>query len=58
MIMTKKCACCNKEFECKHSADCWCSKYTISNTLREYLKNNFNDCLCEDCLKKVLLEFK
>lgn len=52
--MIKKCPRCNKEFECKHSADCWCSKYTLTYKLIECLKNNYNDCLCEDCLRSLI----
>ena len=52
--MTKKCPRCNKEFECKHSATCWCSKYSISDNVRLFLKDNFSDCLCEDCLKEII----
>ena len=56
--MTKKCPRCNKEFECRHSADCWCSKYTLTDNIREFLKNNYENCLCENCLKIIIEESK
>ena len=55
--MTKKCPRCSKEFECSHSSTCWCSKYTINEKVREYLKNNYQDCLCEECLNSVIKNF-
>ena len=52
--MTKTCPKCNKKFECQHSANCWCSKYSIPDNVSVYLKDNFTGCLCEDCLKQVI----
>ena len=52
--MTKNCPRCNKEFECQHKATCWCSKYSISDNVRLFLKDNFSDCLCEDCLNALI----
>ena len=52
--MTKKCPRCNNSFECSHDSNCWCSRYAISHDVRIYLKNNFSDCLCEDCIKAII----
>jgi hypothetical protein len=48
--MKKKCPKCGKEFECKHSGECWCTSIVISKRLSEWLKENYKDCLCKDCL--------
>lgn len=49
--MNKKCPKCCAEFECLHNLDCWCSKYVLSEKLSLYLRSNYVDCLCENCLK-------
>ena len=54
--MIKKCPVCNVEFECKHDTNCWCSKYTLTNRVSIYLKENYSDCLCEDCLRNKIQE--
>lgn len=56
--MTKKCPRCNSTFECQHSSNCWCSKYTIPDNVKVYLKANYNDCLCENCLNAIIKEYK
>ncbi|MGM0647304.1 MAG: cysteine-rich CWC family protein [Bacteroidota bacterium] len=47
----KKCPRCGKLFICECSPRCWCTKYTISSSVRDSLEAQFADCLCEDCLK-------
>lgn len=54
--MTKICPRCNKSFECQHSSTCWCSKYELKLNVKKILKDNYNDCLCEDCLRKIIDE--
>jgi len=51
LIPTKKvCPRCGKTFECFHAKGCWCFEYTISPALTEKLRQEFNNCLCPDCL--------
>jgi hypothetical protein len=50
--MKKICPECGKEFECLHSKDCYCVKYKIKDKTMKLLKAKYNDCLCEDCLRK------
>lgn len=50
--MKKICPKCNKEFECKHSQECFCMKYSIPEEALNRLKKEFDNCLCEDCLKE------
>ena len=49
----KSCPRCGKAFECVHSADCWCAKIHLSDEAKTELKLQFNDCLCESCLKEI-----
>lgn len=53
MIMKKICPKCGAEFECKHAADCWCSRITLTDTTKLFLKERYNDCLCEKCLLEI-----
>lgn len=52
----KTCPNCNRNFECNHSANCWCSSILIQEDILNFLKRNFNDCLCEKCLHKLILK--
>ncbi len=56
--MKKICPKCKKEFECKHNKDCFCMKYPISEENLNILKKEFDNCLCEDCLKEYATKQK
>ncbi|MBR1769300.1 MAG: cysteine-rich CWC family protein [Bacteroidales bacterium] len=49
--MRKTCPKCKSEFECKHNENCFCMNYRLSADKLRILKNEFDGCLCEDCLK-------
>jgi hypothetical protein len=49
-IKIKSCARCAKDFECLHSAECWCAEYSIAPEAMNQLQKNFDNCLCPDCL--------
>ncbi len=51
--MTKTCPRCGKTFECVHSVDCWCVKVKLADATKAYLKANYSDCLCKDCLEEI-----
>ena len=53
LIMTKTCPRCGKTFECVHSIDCWCVKVKLTDATKAYLKENYSDCLCKDCLNEI-----
>ncbi len=50
----KICPICNSVFTCKNSDICWCSQIKIPTEILSLLKKNYNDCLCENCLKKII----
>ena len=53
--MQKNCAKCNKPFECntKNISSCDCNKVKLSPKQIEKLKQDYDNCLCLDCLKKL-----
>lgn len=50
--MKKICPKCGKEFECIHTADCWCAKVKLNDETRQKLKV-YPDCLCKECLESL-----
>jgi len=47
----KKCPSCGSLFECKGGEDCWCENYQILNKNYYRLMLDYDNCLCENCLK-------
>ncbi|MBP9889347.1 MAG: cysteine-rich CWC family protein [Leptospiraceae bacterium] len=52
---SKICPSCKKSFECKVASiqNCECATITLTATQRNYIAENFTDCLCVNCLKKI-----
>ncbi|UZJ40474.1 cysteine-rich CWC family protein [Prosthecochloris sp. SCSIO W1101] len=48
------CPVCGASFECKLSAECWCSSVNVPSEVREYLADRYDTCLCRDCLEKLV----
>jgi hypothetical protein len=48
----KKCPSCGNFFTCQGEDDCWCEKYQIPNKEFLRLSQDYNDCICPECLKK------
>ena len=51
----KYCPRCNSTFECKagNILLCQCNKVNLSEREKEYLSNNYNDCLCAACMEEI-----
>lgn len=51
------CESCGREFSCgANVGECWCFEFELkAETLAEW-RENFKDCLCEDCLRKFSKE--
>lgn len=48
----KVCESCGKTFSCgANIGKCWCFKVEISADTLENVAKEFENCLCEDCLK-------
>lgn len=51
--MEKKCSKCNTAFNCTNeSSGCWCEQVTLSTQVLSYLEENYDNCLCPDCLQE------
>ena len=47
------CESCGKEFSCGvNVGKCWCFEIDLSQEKLAELRENFNGCLCKDCLDK------
>jgi len=57
--MKKRCKRCSTEFNCR--ADrielCSCKKVNLVNGVRDYIKDNYADCLCPKCLNETNMYF-
>ncbi|HEV7645122.1 MAG TPA: cysteine-rich CWC family protein [Pyrinomonadaceae bacterium] len=48
------CESCGAEFTCNAGQEhCWCSEVKVSPENLTALKENFNSCLCRECLEKL-----
>ena len=54
--MKKICPKCGKEFECKHDKTCFCTRYSLSKEALRELKEKYDNCLCEDCLRQYAVK--
>ncbi|SEP11932.1 cysteine-rich CWC family protein [Niastella yeongjuensis] len=51
--MIKKCSKCETAFNCQNeSRGCWCEEVQLSTRQLDYLKENYENCLCPNCLKE------
>lgn len=51
-MRTVVCPRCKQKFVCQHNATCFCANYRITQELSDKLRQMYNDCLCEECLKE------
>ncbi|PZR37624.1 MAG: hypothetical protein DI538_12075 [Azospira oryzae] len=51
----KACPRCQAVFECKvgNVGNCQCQAVQLSDELQKRIQNEFEDCLCADCLKEL-----
>ena len=52
---SKTCPSCNSSFECKVGSilECECMNVQLTHLQRDYIRENFTDCLCVNCLRKI-----
>jgi hypothetical protein len=54
---TKTCESCGRDFSCgAASAKCWCFEVDMSPETLAKLRENFKNCLCQDCLENISKE--
>lgn len=50
---TKTCEACGKSFGCGvNTGKCWCFEVDLSRETLEQLREDFKNCLCQECLEK------
>lgn len=52
----KKCPKCGNFFTCDGDNDCWCEKVQIHQKDFLRISQEYNDCLCPECLKSYAEE--
>jgi len=56
-IKHKKCSKCNAEFTCNDSGNsCWCNNHELTKEQLVALKENYDNCLCEQCILQFILK--
>ena len=51
-IETSKCPKCGADFHCSTSSKCWCYEIDVPTETMEKLQEEYDGCLCPDCLKE------
>lgn len=49
--INRNCPRCKAGFHCDEQEGCWCEKLTLDQATLKFLRMNYIDCLCENCLK-------
>ena len=52
IIEQKVCPGCGKSFLCSPSGKCWCFEMYVSPIKLKFIEENFDSCLCPECLHK------
>jgi len=54
-IKTKNCSNCGAVFSCNDNGNsCWCNNHNLTAEQLNYLRNNYDNCLCETCIKNIV----
>jgi hypothetical protein len=56
----KKVACpvCGEQFTCGMSSSCWCATRVVPESVRHYLAERYETCVCSSCLDRLIEEAK
>ena len=56
----KVCPRCQGVFECKVGTveQCHCTQVPLNDSVQQYVRTRFKDCLCNSCLKAMSMEFR
>ncbi len=47
------CPRCQQKFQCSKSNKCWCFEIGLDSNQLEKLRDEFNSCLCKDCITEL-----
>jgi ribosomal protein L34E len=50
---TKFCAKCGKPFGCGASGKCWCYEISLDDEALKRIEDQYQGCLCPDCLRAI-----
>jgi iron complex transport system substrate-binding protein len=53
-LRTKACPRCDAAFQCRPEPGCWCEAVPLPEGAADALSTQYADCLCPDCLRKIL----
>ncbi len=48
------CPRCGKVFACRLAADCWCVSLDVPESVRIYLAERYETCVCRTCLEELI----
>lgn len=53
--MLKTCPKCKQIFDCQHDniINCYCASVVLMPEQRQFIQQNYSDCLCRDCLLAI-----
>jgi hypothetical protein len=51
-MAVKRCPRCGSLFRCEKEKDCWCEQVPVHRARMIEILEQYNDCICPDCLKK------
>ncbi len=52
LVEPSRCPKCGNAFYCSTSSKCWCYAYDVPADIMEKLQEQYEGCLCPDCLKE------
>ncbi len=55
---TVVCPICGEPFTCGMSTSCWCATRVVPDTVRHYLAERYETCVCSTCLDRLIAEAK
>jgi hypothetical protein len=55
-VSNEVCPRCGKAFFCSKSGKCWCFEVYLTPEKQAFVNENFEGCLCPDCLRLIAEE--
>ena len=55
---TVTCPICGEQFTCGMSTSCWCATRVVPDSVRSYLAERYETCVCSVCLDRLIAEAK